>query len=459
MEEPNDKTTKKTIIKGNMEEGGGGGEGDKEMKSKPIQSMIEEKAKMQEGKSDKEHKKVKHYRGTYESKKYEEKKEAIKKKKDIEQLMEAEECIGDDNEKNEEKMVRIEHVPYAIREENMKNWLKTFGELHNTFLIKTIWKDRQFIACFLRKKDAERAIEETKRKRWCDVMEEKDTHTIHIRWHVYTPTRPHPENKIFVGQLEPTISEEELRGAFSKFGEISDLVVLKKNKKGGSFASPKQSGFIKFVKKEAAAKAIKACHHSHLFPEKSKEPVVVRYAELKNTHRAPKRYLNQTKVPYKKPFRTKPPFKSYPESIKETTTTTPTTTTPPIKFTPTLSPQQSPPTNFSYMNPMAYFFHPMYMRYVPYPMMFQQSYFQPNANDFSMRSLIIKPVNPAVSLSMYYHKLSTLLMDKWQGYRGFREQLPHHGIVEMDSRERARNVCGLLKLENLPELNVSLLSE
>lgn len=60
------------------------------------------------------------------------------------------------------------------------------------------------------------------------------------------------KNKLFVGSLPWSITNDTLRELFAKFGDISDAVVIMDRDSGRS----KGFGFVTFVKEEDAQKAL-----------------------------------------------------------------------------------------------------------------------------------------------------------------------------------------------------------
>lgn len=60
------------------------------------------------------------------------------------------------------------------------------------------------------------------------------------------------QNKLYVGNFPYSVSEDQLRGIFSQYGEISDLAMIMDRDTG----RPKGFGFITFATQEAAEKAL-----------------------------------------------------------------------------------------------------------------------------------------------------------------------------------------------------------
>jgi len=60
------------------------------------------------------------------------------------------------------------------------------------------------------------------------------------------------QNKLYVGNFPYSVSEDQLRGIFSQYGEISELAMIMDRDSG----RPKGFGFITFATQEAAEKAL-----------------------------------------------------------------------------------------------------------------------------------------------------------------------------------------------------------
>jgi cold-inducible RNA-binding protein len=60
------------------------------------------------------------------------------------------------------------------------------------------------------------------------------------------------QNKLYVGNFPYSVSEDQLRGIFSQYGEISDFAMIMDRDTG----RPKGFGFITFATQEAAEKAL-----------------------------------------------------------------------------------------------------------------------------------------------------------------------------------------------------------
>ncbi len=60
------------------------------------------------------------------------------------------------------------------------------------------------------------------------------------------------QNKLYVGNLPYSVEEEQLRGIFSQYGEISQLSLIMDRDTG----RPKGFGFITFATQQSAEKAL-----------------------------------------------------------------------------------------------------------------------------------------------------------------------------------------------------------
>lgn len=83
------------------------------------------------------------------------------------------------------------------------------------------------------------------------------------------------ETKLFVGNLDETSTEEEVRALFEPFGSFKEIVMLT-DREGKS----KRSCFVKYYTKSAAEAAVEGLNGKHT-DKNSPNPVVVRYARDK----------------------------------------------------------------------------------------------------------------------------------------------------------------------------------
>ena len=60
------------------------------------------------------------------------------------------------------------------------------------------------------------------------------------------------QNKLYVGNLPYSVDEEQLRGIFGQYGEISELALIMDRDTG----RPKGFGFVTFASQQAAEKAL-----------------------------------------------------------------------------------------------------------------------------------------------------------------------------------------------------------
>jgi RNA recognition motif-containing protein len=85
------------------------------------------------------------------------------------------------------------------------------------------------------------------------------------------------EYKLFVGNLDPTSTEEQLRALFEPFGAIKEVIILK-DREGVS----KRSGFIKYFIKANAEAAVDGLN-GKIKDRDSPQHIVVRFANPKPT--------------------------------------------------------------------------------------------------------------------------------------------------------------------------------
>lgn len=63
------------------------------------------------------------------------------------------------------------------------------------------------------------------------------------------------ENKLFIGMLPKTVTEQDLYNMFHFYGELREVHIIR-----GPDGSPKGCAFVKFVDREAAIAAIEDLH-------------------------------------------------------------------------------------------------------------------------------------------------------------------------------------------------------
>lgn len=82
------------------------------------------------------------------------------------------------------------------------------------------------------------------------------------------------ENKLFIGMLPKTVTEEQLHDMFVKFGDLREVHIIR-----GPEGSSKGCAFVKFVERESALFAIEEMNNK--VPEGSTRPLVIKFADVK----------------------------------------------------------------------------------------------------------------------------------------------------------------------------------
>lgn len=82
------------------------------------------------------------------------------------------------------------------------------------------------------------------------------------------------ENKLFIGMLPKTVTEEDLENTFSQYGELREVHIIR-----GTDGHSKGCAFIKFMDRDSAMVAIDCVHDTT--PEGSTRPLVVKFADNK----------------------------------------------------------------------------------------------------------------------------------------------------------------------------------
>lgn len=84
------------------------------------------------------------------------------------------------------------------------------------------------------------------------------------------------ENKLFIGMLPKTFSEQELQQMFQPYGDLKEVHIIR-----GPEGSPKGCAFVKFISKDAAVMAIDNLNET--IPHGATRPLVVKFADNKKT--------------------------------------------------------------------------------------------------------------------------------------------------------------------------------
>mmetsp|Transcript_2611 Transcript_2611/g.9981 ORF Transcript_2611/g.9981 Transcript_2611/m.9981 type:complete len:733 (-) Transcript_2611:118-2316(-) len=100
---------------------------------------------------------------------------------------------------------------------------------------------------------------------------------VKIATNQYQLSKPHPNNKLFVGMLHESTDESTLSELFGKYGTVVEVVVLRNQGR-----KSKQCGFIRFEKREEAERAIAELNGRYkVYEDESMPNLVVRWAELR----------------------------------------------------------------------------------------------------------------------------------------------------------------------------------
>jgi len=76
--------------------------------------------------------------------------------------------------------------------------------------------------------------------------------------------------KVFVGQIPHSYTDEEMRGIFSPYGEIKEVMILKDRQTG----MPKGCGFVTYTTREEAQRAIDSVADKVKLPGTKRELIV-----------------------------------------------------------------------------------------------------------------------------------------------------------------------------------------
>eukprot|EP00522_Entomoneis_paludosa_P002528 CAMPEP_0172468190 /NCGR_PEP_ID=MMETSP1065-20121228/60848_1 /TAXON_ID=265537 /ORGANISM="Amphiprora paludosa, Strain CCMP125" /LENGTH=592 /DNA_ID=CAMNT_0013225543 /DNA_START=53 /DNA_END=1831 /DNA_ORIENTATION=- len=98
------------------------------------------------------------------------------------------------------------------------------------------------------------------------------------------PTGSFPENKLFIGMLSRTATEEDVRELFAPFGEIREIHMIR-----SSDGTSRCAAFLRFMKREAAVAAIERLNNNNVVMEGASRPLIVKFAD--NKHQRHQRHI------------------------------------------------------------------------------------------------------------------------------------------------------------------------
>eukprot|EP01036_Dinobryon_divergens_P028082 gene28082-36971_t len=173
----------------------------------------------------------------------------------------------------------IGQIPKDLKENDLRPFLDEFGSISDISIIRERDRDTgAFISkgcafvTFTFPEAAERAVEQLHDK----VKLPHSHNALQVR---IAETQVERENKIFVGMLPKTATENDLTNTFSVYGELREVHVIR-GPEGGS----KGCAFVKFHQREAAIAAIEDLHDS--IPMGATRPLVVKFADSKKQSRS-----------------------------------------------------------------------------------------------------------------------------------------------------------------------------
>ena len=89
---------------------------------------------------------------------------------------------------------------------------------------------------------------------------------------------PETQNKLFIGMIPPSASEEELRALMAKYGVVNNVTILRDR----DLQTSKGCGFVTFDTHENAAAAIAGLNGIHQMAD-GKQALVVQYADTRKS--------------------------------------------------------------------------------------------------------------------------------------------------------------------------------
>lgn len=172
----------------------------------------------------------------------------------------------------------VGQIPKEMDEEDLRPYLEGFGLISEISIIRE--RDREtgaFVSkgcafvTFAYPESVEAAVEKLHDK----TKLPNSQNTLQVR---VAETQIERENKLFVGMLPKTASEQDLTTMFCAYGDLREVHIIR-GPEGGS----KGCAFVKFHDKEAAVAAIQELHDS--IPMGATRPLVVKFADNKKQAR------------------------------------------------------------------------------------------------------------------------------------------------------------------------------
>jgi len=170
---------------------------------------------------------------------------------------------GADDEEDQTNLI-VNYLPQNVTEEKLKDMFSQFGELEHVKLMLDKQTQSSMGYGFVKYVKPESAAAAIAGMNGYQMDQKK----LRVGY-----SHPRSEANVYVGNLKPTITKEELEQLFKQFGKIVECKILVDQETGLS----KGCGFVKFEKNQYAENAIAGLSGmSH--PEYSLRPLTVKFA-------------------------------------------------------------------------------------------------------------------------------------------------------------------------------------
>ncbi|XP_003383400.1 PREDICTED: CUGBP Elav-like family member 6 isoform X2 [Amphimedon queenslandica] len=181
----------------------------------------------------------------------------------------------------------VGQIPKEYDEEQIKALLEEFGPIHEINIIKD--KEKRSKGCafvtYCLKESAVNAQQNLHEKRTLPAM----NHPMQVKPATQSNRDKGEDRRLFVGQLSPEMSDEQVANLFSPFGLVEDVSILR-DKDGVS----KKAAFVRMGSRNEAMTAIQGLHQSCTLPGVS-HPVNVKIADTER-EKEMKRFHHQVQV-------------------------------------------------------------------------------------------------------------------------------------------------------------------
>lgn len=166
----------------------------------------------------------------------------------------------------------VGQIPKDIMENTLSGYFEEYGSIKEVSIIRDISTGMSKGCAFViyyKHSAAVNAVNALNNK----VKLPHSVNNLQVR---FAETQVERENKLFVGMLPKTFTEQELKDLFSPYGELKEVHIIR-----GSEGGPKGCAFVKFVQRDSAIAAMDDLNET--IPNGATRPLVVKFADSKKS--------------------------------------------------------------------------------------------------------------------------------------------------------------------------------